>query len=176
MLTSTASVKAQGFTLLELMIALVIAAIIVVLATPSFKQTVTSSLITTQANNLVSTISYARSEAVKRRTNVAVCASTDQATCSGANDWTTGWIVFVDTNTNGTFDGGEPIVRTQEAFKGNTTIDITPPPVVFNSQGLANSILSFNLSPYGCTTGETGSRTVSISATGRGHVDKSNCP
>jgi len=87
-------------------------------------------------------------------------------------------MVFVDVDADNTVDAGiDTIVRVQEAFKGNTGLaPATTLPVQFNSQGQANITPTFTLSPYGCTTGDTGSRDVSIGTTGRAGVTESNCP
>ncbi len=94
----------DGFTLIELMVTLAVFGIVTALAFPGFKLYQQNSNRVTQINDLVATFNLARSEAVKRNLPVSVCASTDQATCSNVNNWTTGWIVFVDDNLNGVTD------------------------------------------------------------------------
>ena len=168
--------KTQGFTLIELMIALVIGTILVMLAAPSFNKAVSSNLVTTQANNLVSSLNLARSEAVKQSRNVTICASTNETSCSAANIWTAGWIVFVDTDADTTVDAGDTIIRVQQAFRGATVLTpATTAPVQFNSQGLANTALTFTLTPGGCNTGNPGVRVVTIGATGRAGVTEGYC-
>ncbi len=93
-----------GFTLIELLVTLAVFAIVAALAFPGFRLYQQNSNRVTQINDLIATFNLARSEAVKRNLPVSVCASTDQATCSNKNDWTTGWIVFVDDNQNGATD------------------------------------------------------------------------
>lgn len=90
-----------GLTLIELMVTLAVFAIVAVLAFPGFKLYQQNSNRVSQINDLIATFNLARSEAVKRNLAVSVCASANQATCSNANNWTTGWIVFVDDNQNG---------------------------------------------------------------------------
>lgn len=93
-----------GFTLIELMVTLAVFGIVAALAFPGFKLYQQNSNRVTQINDLVATFNLARSEAVKRNLAVSVCASADQTTCSNDNNWTTGWIVFVDDNLNGVTD------------------------------------------------------------------------
>jgi len=157
--------KSLGFTLIELMIALVIGTILVMLAAPSFNKAVSSNRVTTQANKLVSSINMARSEAVKRGSNVTICASTDQATCAGSN-WATGWIVRLDSNNS--------VLQSQEAFKGNTAIVYNPAVITtvqYNSLGQATLAPSYTMTAEGCVTGYLGIRIVTISTTGRAAVD-----
>jgi len=97
--------NSRGLTLIELMVTLVVFAIVAVLAFPGFQLYMQNSNRVTQINDLIATFNMARSEAVKRNLPVMVCASADQATCSGVNDWTTGWIAFIDDNpTNDSLD------------------------------------------------------------------------
>jgi type IV fimbrial biogenesis protein FimT len=94
-LDRTARRASRGFTLLELMVTLTVAAILFGIGVPSFVQLVRNSRATTGINDLSTAFAIARSEAVRRGTNVTVCRSSDGATC-GAN-WADGWIAFVDT-------------------------------------------------------------------------------
>ncbi len=77
-----------GFTLIELMVTIAIAAILLALAIPNFIPTITSNRLTTHANELVTALNLARSEAIKRGQEVVVRKT-------GAN-WEDGWQVFVD--------------------------------------------------------------------------------
>jgi type IV fimbrial biogenesis protein FimT len=63
-------------------------------------------------NEFSAVLHQARSEAIKRGKTVTVCKSDDPgaatATCStmGAANWTSGWLLFVDANGNGSYDTG----------------------------------------------------------------------
>ena len=76
--------KAQrGFTIIELMMTVTVLALLLGIAVPSFMETVRNNRIISQNNELISSLNLARSEALKRSGSVSVCASADQATCSG---------------------------------------------------------------------------------------------
>ena len=62
----------RGFTLLELMVAIAVLAILATVGVPSFRALIQNNRVTTQANELVSALSFARTEAVKRGRNVEV--------------------------------------------------------------------------------------------------------
>lgn len=94
-----------GFTLIELMVTLALAAIILTQAVPSFNSLVQNNRLISQKNEFISTLNLARSEALKRGTRVTVCASTDQTTCDTTN-WENGWIVFSDRNADRVLDAG----------------------------------------------------------------------
>jgi type IV fimbrial biogenesis protein FimT len=70
-----------------------VAAILIGLAVPSLTTFIQNGREDSEADSLISSLEYARSEAVKRDATVEVCASTDGATCSGSTTWATGWIV-----------------------------------------------------------------------------------
>ena len=81
-----------GFTLIEMMIAITLMAILMAIAVPSFKDASLSSEVRSIANDLVAHAALARSEAIKRNAIVTLCVSADGATC-GAGGWEQGWIV-----------------------------------------------------------------------------------
>jgi type IV fimbrial biogenesis protein FimT len=62
----------QGFTAIELMTVLVIAGILLVLALPAFNDMLARRRLEGQANELVTDLAYAKSEAVQRNQNVRV--------------------------------------------------------------------------------------------------------
>lgn len=109
-----------GFTLIELMVTIAIAAILLMVAVPNFITFIQNNRLTSQANDLVTALNYARSEAIKRGVRVTVCSRLDDTTCAGANDWTTGWLVFVDADGDGAVAGAEVLQVRQPMENGNT--------------------------------------------------------
>lgn len=93
-----------GFTMVELVITLAVAAVLTVLSIPSFLEYVANSRMSSATTLLVSHLNAARSEAVTRGEPVTVCASVDESSCAARTGWESGWIVFTDSD-------GEPGVR-----------------------------------------------------------------
>lgn len=101
----------KGFTLLELMLVITVAAVILGLGIPNMTQFVRNNRMTSAANDMLAAIHTARTEAVKRRTNISMCFSDNPTaatpTCTNAGR---GWVVFVDTNFNYAVDSGDTVL------------------------------------------------------------------
>lgn len=113
-----------GFTILELMITLAVAAILLGLGIPAFSDIIRNNRLTAAANDLLRSTQLARSEALKRQVPVVVCASADSAaqppSCSyGAY---TDWIVFVDANNNWSVDATETVLERHGAVHPLLTV------------------------------------------------------
>lgn len=85
----------RGFTLIELLVTLVVLAIILGFALPSFTDQIRNNRSLTFGEEFATALNYARSEAVKRGDLVALCASNDDGTACG-DDWTNGWLAVLD--------------------------------------------------------------------------------
>jgi len=85
-----------GFTLIEMLITMVVLAILLGIAVPSFRNASLSGQLRSAANDFIATANFARSEAIKRGTPVTMCVSTDGSTCI-AGGWEQGWIVLGST-------------------------------------------------------------------------------
>jgi len=110
--------KQSGVTLLELMVGIAVAAILAMLAAPSFNRLIASTRLNTQTTELLSSLQYARTEALNRNQNVSVCRSPNPAAappaCGVSNDngtWATGWLVFTDGGAAGVVDGTDQVLR-----------------------------------------------------------------
>ena len=88
--------RASGFTLIELVIVLAVVAIITAVGLPSLQGTLSGTHATVIGNRLLTDLARARSEAIMSRYPTVICPSRNNSTCSGASDWSNGWIVFVD--------------------------------------------------------------------------------
>jgi type IV fimbrial biogenesis protein FimT len=115
-----------GFTLVDLIITISIAAILMAIAAPSFISIIQNNRMTAQYNELLAHLSLARSEAISRDNRITVCQSSaaDKDTCSGeSNNWHAGWIVFVDVANFNTLDAGEETIRIHDALSGENTLN-----------------------------------------------------
>jgi len=175
----------SGFTLVELVIVITIAAILTVMAAPSFRSMIQNNRATTQANELLGSLNLARSEAIRRGVSVSLCARAGNA-CSGAASWVTGWLMFVDPNGDGVLDndpngngacdpGEDCLLRMHDPLDGNPTLNQTAggTSVRFLASGQAAAITSFDLRLPDCTGNQA--RTISTDRSGRSAVTTAAC-
>ncbi|MEP6483389.1 MAG: GspH/FimT family pseudopilin [Rudaea sp.] len=111
---------ARGFTLIELMITLVVAAILCAVSFPALGGLVHSAESRAARDAMFATLSLARNTAVTRQNEIVVCPSSDQQTCDDDLWWHNGWIVFEDKNRDGHRDADETIIETVQAQPGMT--------------------------------------------------------
>ena len=99
---------APGFTLVELLVTIAIAALLLAAAIPTLSGVAKSIRLSAASNTFVSGLYLARCEAIKRNGRVVLCKSADGVCCASTGGWEQGWMVFHDSNNNGVRDGSEP--------------------------------------------------------------------
>jgi type IV fimbrial biogenesis protein FimT len=114
--------RTRGFTLLELLVAVAILAIVTTVAVPSLRSLVERNRVTSLGNDLVHDLALARAEAVRRNSRVTVCRSATLAQCSRDGGWEVGWIMFADDDDDATRDDGEALLATRAAVDGPVRI------------------------------------------------------
>ncbi|MEM7401626.1 MAG: GspH/FimT family pseudopilin [Pseudomonadota bacterium] len=130
----------SAFTLIELMITLAVAAVVLTLGVPSFNNVIERNQLTAHINELVATLNFARSEAVKRNSSIRVCQSSDGISCGGTG-YEEGWIIFSDVNEDGDYaDPGEELIRVNEGLPSNYTMRTNSlSSFVYNAKGRASN-------------------------------------
>lgn len=135
----------RGFTLFELMVTLIVLSIGVAIALPSFRGVLLNSAVSGQTNDLVTAMAMARSEAVRRGTQVAVVSA------GGGADWSGGWSVVADTNRDGVFTGSDEVMKRSPALDSQyhvfakNTAGGSDGRVVFNLNGAADAAYDLNV-------------------------------
>jgi type IV fimbrial biogenesis protein FimT len=173
--------RASGFTILELMIAVAVLAILMGIAVPSFSEMMRQNRLAAQTNDLLTATAVARSEAVKRGSLVTLCPA-NRNVCSGNSRWSDGWLVITDDGPNvGQLeeDQGEMILQRFPAATGQqlvvTNNAITS--ITYRGSGattLAAPGTQFAITNKTCVN-PNGLRTVEVTTAGRTSVTRGNC-
>ena len=172
---------ARGFTLIELMVALTLGAILMFVAAPSFVTFQRNSELTSFTNSMVAAINSTRGEAMKRG-RYAMLTPTDDT------NWNSGWKAFVSFNaTTRAYDSTQDlIVVTRDAAPSYLSITAngsaldSPPYIMFDASGFSKKKdgspgnLTFKVARNDVDTSQLNSETrlVIISVTGRVRVCK----
>ena len=114
--------NAAGVTLIELMIALSIVAVLTTMALPSFGKLMQSTASRSARSALSVSINQARIGAAMRSRQVVVCPSANQTDCGRNLRWQHGWISFIDSNQNGEHDAVEELIGVAQAQPSGVAI------------------------------------------------------
>ncbi|MDM0072861.1 GspH/FimT family protein [Variovorax sp. J2P1-59] len=112
----------SGFSAVELLVEIAIAALLMALAMPSFGTLVSRYRLRHAADDLSAAIYLARAEALRRGGNVTLRGATAPG-CSDADDWSCGWLVFEDADNDGVLAPDEKRIQVWPAPRG---ILVTP--------------------------------------------------
>jgi type IV fimbrial biogenesis protein FimT len=164
-------------------VTLAIAVLVVTLGVPSLQELIRNNRMVSQANELVTDLNIARSEAIKRGVRVTLCKSSNASTCTSDAQWESGWLVFTDPDKDGTYDGSpEQVILVSTGLQGGNTlrtgdtfsrfVSYTP---TGESRGTGGNTDTFSLCD---ARGATKGRAVMINAGGRIRMEKgvSSCP
>jgi len=165
--------NAGGFTIIELMFAITLLAILLAIGIPSYNEIINNNRVTAQNNELVTALQYTRSEALRKARPTTLCASADGATCSAVTNWATGWISFSDLNGDGTLNGADVLLQVWPSTNGLTLTSTTRTFVRYSSSGMPSGTETFSLKKPGCSGNKA--RRIDIGTTGRVSTTKVAC-
>lgn len=165
-----------GFTLIEFIAVLAIAAIFITLVVPAYRAIIQNNKVVSAVNKLSASLSLARMEAIKRGEPVAVCptANTNYSACGTGSQWSQGWIVFLDEDSDDEIDSTSDLIKITQGFSSDAEITTVSTVVSYDSNGFVTSGgASFVISAPGCT-GNNG-RQVNITSSGRISINAAAC-
>lgn len=130
----------HGFTLVELMITLTVAAILLVLSVPSFRDAMMNARMTLVVDALFSSLNFARATALEQNTNTEICPlGIVNSTVCGQN-WALGWIVVSHPPT-----GAAALLRTYQTAASDPVVTSVSgvTSITFSAMGLAMTQSNF---------------------------------
>jgi type IV fimbrial biogenesis protein FimT len=158
-----------GFTLVEMLVAIAIAATLAAWSIPTFRDARLNATRTREVNQFVQAVYFARSEAMKRNGVVSLCPTADGSSCAtGGTGWERGWIVFanLDRETPPQRDEGEDLLR---AYAGWATGHVIANRETLSFRAFGQSGVTATFA-YCDERGSAAARAVIISQTGRPRV------
>jgi type IV fimbrial biogenesis protein FimT len=185
--------KQHGFTLVELIVTVAVAAILMAIAMPSLRSSMTRSQVSTAANDFSATLQFARAQAVSLNRCVSVCSSQNTLnmaatsptvpSCTGSGvNWDTGWIVFEDAQCGTSAPAAlTDILKVQHPQKNGVTINAQAlNRVTFDGRGTTGFVVPerFQISPIEGSSNQN-ARNLCLSGSGRVQirdVASSGCP
>ncbi len=126
--------KYSGFTLVELLVTLVVAAILTMLAVTSFKPSIDSASQKSNLDNFIAQLKFARTEAVKRGKTVSLYTS-------GTDTWHNQFYIYIDNDSSSIYNNGDDLIRKipQDEFR-DVTINSTTSNFSFNPNGTTTAL------------------------------------
>jgi len=170
---STTARSTRGFTLIELITTLAVAAVSLAVLVPGWAAFTERSQVAATANHLLTQLRYARNEAVNRGRMVSLCPSDDAGSCSGDPfGWQRGYLVFEDLDGDRDRDPGDTLLQVQGPLPTGMRLHSTAgrPAIRFRPDGAAwstNTTFSLCLGDDPSTY-----RAVVLLGTGRARVDR----
>ena len=172
--------RVHGFTLIELVVTMAVAAILVSLAVPEMRTFIQNNRLITQTNDLIGDLSYARNESLRRTSldgqpiNIGMCTSTNGTSCTGGGQWSNGRLIFVDANNNRAWDAGELVLRFREPLSGNNTLAntaITDPLIFTKGTSSPNPVVGARSFTFCDDRGPTKGKRIDVNFTGTAAVN-----
>ncbi len=138
----------RGFSLIEMLATVAVAATLAALAAPAFRELVIRNHLVTYSNDVISAVNFARSEAVRRGLPVTLCPSIGGTSCAGS--WSEGWIVFVNKNDDNpaVVGEGDIVLRVYTSLADDYSMHASPvlaDHITYRADGSANEAGVFSL-------------------------------
>lgn len=114
----------RGYTLMELVVATALLAVLIQLAIPSMSRLLSDWQRDHATRAITDHLALARSEAIRWSRRVVMCSSVDGLNCSPSSnrEWKSGWLVFQDIDGNGQFSPTDKLIAVSQGANGIRSI------------------------------------------------------
>ena len=166
----------RGITFIEFLVTLLIAAMFISLAVPSYYSFIQNNKVVGITNKLAASFNFARMEAIKRGSKISICSASNAAltSCGSTSQWAQGWIVFTDADQNNAIESNNDLLKVHEPLPAGVTVTSNLAIVNYSTSGfLTSGTLTMTIRAQGCTGNNA--RTLSISNSGRLSISIAAC-
>ena len=162
--------RQSGFTMVELMVTIAVLAILAGLALPSFQASLRSNRVATTSNEVLASLSLARTEAIRGIGRAGVCPSASGTACAANADWAAGWVVWQETPA-----AGGPVFTVVRVIqpKQRTVVNGPAAGVDFTAQGRAQGgATQVDVAP---SDAAAPARCIRVGVTGQSRIEQGAC-
>lgn len=135
----------RGLTLLEMLVAVAVLAIILTSVAPGIQSILIKNRITSDLNSLSAVVQHARFTAVNEQTTVLMCPTANYTSCVA--NWGNAKMVFIDDNGNGNRDDDEALIITSDPLNAANTIYGVAGTLTFGEQGSISQSATITICP-----------------------------
>lgn len=154
-----------GFTIIELMIVMLVAAAILVFGVPAFIGVINNNRVTTAVNDLQASVSLARTEAIKNNTTARVMP------VPPSTDWKQGYDIRVDRNSDGDYLDSDEVIRIVDPVNDSIEFCTYPASMYFNSLGgLGLSLFVSSVTDFTLRADRAFERVLKLTPSGAGTI------
>jgi len=139
--------KKHGFTLIEMMIALAIVALLLTVVAPNVTTILQQNRVAADINSISAAAQFARFTAVDEQVDVTLCPTANYSTCSG--NWSDAKMVFIDNDGNGSRNGTETLLTTADAVSSTNTLAGISGVLTFAANGSVSQAATITICPNG---------------------------
>ncbi|MEE9424864.1 MAG: GspH/FimT family pseudopilin [Methylococcales bacterium] len=177
----------QGFTIIELLVVMAIAAIVLAIGVPSFQTIARTSNTAALSNEFLKALAMARNEAIQRGYPVYICTTADATVaspiCSSTSsiNWEDGWLMMLDEDNDGDFtDQSENPLLVHETIRSNYSLigqTAVKNLIGFEATGFAKqsgTIVLCNSKVVTFSTDKKYARVIAVNGSGRSRIFKGN--
>jgi len=150
----------RGFSLIELMVTVIVAAILLAVAVPNMRKFMQRNRVANQSNSIMADLTFARGQAASTRAYISICprATTTDNTCATTGNYDNGWVIYTAVKPNTAYDptatdAAARLLRVTLLADAASIRASSPGPLTYNGRGelLASTALTADMTVTICS-------------------------